>query len=145
MSSLAHPVDHFVSMMVAQLRSEEALLRHRGLVKEADVVGSIATDLEGAAARWLDEPLTLREAADLCGYSVSTLESRVRAGKLANAGEKHRPRVTRRDLPLKSPAKPAGLVSSPSATGDQPSIEELVEREIVVRASTVGDPDLGPR
>ena len=71
MSALVHPVDQFVAMMVAQLRSEEALLRHRCLIEAAEVVGSIATDLEEAAARWLDEPLTLREAADLSGCSRS--------------------------------------------------------------------------
>ena len=143
MSNLVHPVEQFVSARVAQLQDEEALLRRRGLVEAADLVGSISHELTETATAWLDEAITLQEAADLSGCSYSTIESQLRVGKLCNAGEKGRPRVRRRDLPYKRPANPPALIESTFTTGDPDSIDDLVEREIVVRASALGDPDFG--
>lgn len=143
MSTPAHLVDQFVSVRVSQLQGEEALLRRRGLVEAADLVGSIAQELTEAATGWLDEAITLQDAADLSGCSYSTIESQLRAGKLSNAGEKGRPRVRRRDLPYKRPASPPALIDSTSITGDPGSMDELVEREIVVRANAIGEPDFG--
>ncbi|MFZ5625226.1 MAG: hypothetical protein ACOY71_12525 [Gemmatimonadota bacterium] len=64
----------------------------------------------------MDEPLTLKEAARLTGYSIDHLCRLVREGKLANVGRKHAPRVRRGDLapklaPLREMPPPVTLDS----------------------------------
>ena len=55
-------------------------------------VGSIAEEVQSESDRFLDEALTLAEAAEIAGYSYSHIESLVRVGELPNAGERGRPR-----------------------------------------------------
>ncbi len=45
--------------------------------------------------------LTLREASRLGGYSVDRLQHLVAAGEIENVGRKQRPRIRRRDVPVK--------------------------------------------
>lgn len=96
-----HLVEQFAQCVARKWREEEEFLRKRGLNTEGRLVRSMADDLVAEAARWLDELLTLREAAEIAGYSYSALEHLVRQGRLENAGEKGRPRVRRRSLPQK--------------------------------------------
>ena len=96
-----HPVEHFAQMLEAKWRQEEALLRHRGLVEVANFMGSLADELGVEATRWMDEPVTLREAAEFGGYSYSSLQHRVRQGQLPDAGETGRPRIRRRHVPIR--------------------------------------------
>ena len=46
-------------------------------------------------------PLTLREAADLSGYTVDHLARLIRKGSIANAGRRHSPRIRVADLPYR--------------------------------------------
>lgn len=51
--------------------------------------------------------LTLGEAAAYSGLTAGTLGNKIRAGEIPNAGDKHRPRVRRCDLPARAPG-PSG-------------------------------------
>ena len=112
-------------MWAAWMAEADALSR-RGLAEPARLMRSMATELGERATEWADQPVTLREAAEFGGYAYSTLEHRVRAGELPNAGEKGNPRLRRRDVPLKAEA--AGTPASQAALRD---------------ASSTADRDLG--
>ena len=99
--NVMHPFQHFAEQLAERWSHEAAALRHRSLVPLADMVESFANDLVAEANAWLDQPLTLREAAVFGGYSYSALEARVRVGQLPNAGEQGSPRLRRRDVPIK--------------------------------------------
>lgn len=62
---------------------------------------AIAGQLEEALREHESEVLTLSQAAAESGYSKRRLRELVAEGKLENRGEKGRPRILRRDLPLK--------------------------------------------
>lgn len=147
MSLPTHPVEQFVEWFLVKLRHDEALFRRRGLAEPAALVGSIADELEGEATRRLDEPLTLREAAETSGYSYGSLEHMVRQGVLPNAGEKGRPRVRRRDLPRKPSGHRSGINANAPASdrSGSPSdpLLDLIENEILAMESECHDPDLG--
>jgi hypothetical protein len=59
-------------------------------------------ELEKALRQDFDEPLTLREAANVLGFTDDYLGRLVRQGKLQNIGRRNAPRVRRGDLPRKS-------------------------------------------
>ena len=99
--NVSHPVETFTALLAERWNHEAAALRHRGLVPLADMVESFANDLVAEANAWLDQSLTLREAAEFGGYSYAALEGRVRVGQLPNAGEQGSPRLRRRDVPVK--------------------------------------------
>ena len=85
----------------AHLRGEAALFRRRGLREPADLVESIAEDLEAAIEREEEEPLTLTQAAAESGLSYSTLQQYVSQGRLPNAERSGSPRIRRKDLPTR--------------------------------------------
>lgn len=93
--------------LATSLREEAALLRRRGLEREARLEESIADDLEVALRAHLQEELTLREAAVESGYSVRRLREMVREGKIPDNrpdGGQGEIRVRRCDLPRKPAA-----------------------------------------
>ena len=94
-------------------REEAAVLRNRGAAGHADVLEGVAEELGQAIREWQLEPLTLEAAETESGYSRSTLERKLSSGEIQNAGGKGRPRVLRRDLPLKG-----GTVAPTTGTGD---------------------------
>ncbi len=65
-----------------------------------------ADELEEALEIAGDEELTLADAAAESGYAARTLRDHLARGLIPNAGEKHRPRIRRKDLPRR--AAPAG-------------------------------------
>lgn len=77
-----------------------------------------ADELEKALAAEEQQPLTLRQAANLSGYSVDHLGRLVREGKIPNAGRPNAPRVRRADVPNK-PGRP------------QPGTKEDIVRAII--------------
>jgi hypothetical protein len=91
---------------------DAAVLRRRGAEQHAAVLESCAADLDAWARERDLEALTLEQAERESGYSYSALQKMVAAGRLQNAGEPHRPRVRRGDLPKKvrsmAPAACAG-------------------------------------
>ena len=86
-------------------RDEAAQLRRRGIDREACLIESLADDHEETLREWHLEALTLEAAADESGFAYSTLQQRLTAGDLPNAGEKGAPRIRRCDLPTRGGAK----------------------------------------
>ena len=73
-----------------------------------------AEEFERELAGVSGELLTLEQGASVSGYTADHLGALIRAGKLANYGRKHAPRVRHRDLPVKpnalTPAPHVGIV-----------------------------------
>ena len=63
-----------------------------------------ATDLQAALDVAASELLTLREAAQVSGYSADHLGRLIREGRLQNHGRPRAPRLCRAELPHKAPA-----------------------------------------
>lgn len=82
-------------------RAHAQFLRTYGDEKAAIVCERHAQELEDALWHGDDEPLNLREAATLSGYTEDHLGRLVRDGKIPNSGRKHAPRIRRADLPIK--------------------------------------------
>lgn len=67
----------------------------------ADFAQEVLEDLEKAVAGALERPVTLLEASAIGGYSVDHLAHMVKTGRIVNVGERGRPRIRRRDVPVK--------------------------------------------
>ncbi len=72
-----------------------------GLSQPAAQMEAMADELEARISEWLEERLTLDQAAQESGYTYNHLQTCVAEGKLPNAGQPGEPRVRRRDLPVK--------------------------------------------
>ena len=106
-------------------RASASELRRFGAVGQATTLEYCADDLEEAWRIWQTEPLTLDEAAEESGYSYSSLEKRVRSGKIPNIGKPGAPRVQRRDLPRKTPRPGFKL-----ETGEPDLVEEILAAKL---------------
>ncbi len=102
-------------------RDTASELRRFGAVDQATTLEYCADDLEETWRIWQTEPLSLDEAAQESGYSYSSLEKRVRSGKIPNIGEPGKPRVQRQDLPRKAPRRRFEL-----ETGEPDLAEEIL-------------------
>lgn len=80
-----------------------------------------AREVRECIDEWLNEPLTLQQAAVESGYSADRLGRLVRDGTLPNAGERGSPRIRRRNLPRKPSHQPVASNRSP-ANGDNPAV-----------------------
>jgi hypothetical protein len=100
-----HPFEPFITTVSEAWIGESEVLRRRGCVAAADTLLALAHELVAGSQEWLDESLTLREASDWSGLAYGTLEARIRAGTLPNAGRKGSPRIRRRDLPIAAPQR----------------------------------------
>jgi hypothetical protein len=96
-----HPVEKFAEALAQAWREEGVQLGRRGLVEPSNLLASVADELLEKATEWLDTPLDLAEAAEICGLSYERLQHMVSGGGLPNAGVRGRPRIRRRDLPMK--------------------------------------------
>lgn len=88
--------------------TEAGILHRYGAEAQARVLESCAAALEDWYRTQLVTPLTLKEAARESGYSESTLQQKIAAGRLPNAGKRGAPRILRRDLPRKAGADRRG-------------------------------------
>ena len=70
-------------------------------VDGAKVIDAFLADLASEEREEAEQVLSLAHAARLSGYSLEHLARCIRTGKIANAGEKNRPRIRRADLPRK--------------------------------------------
>lgn len=80
-------------------------------VDGAKLAEEVLADLAALAEVEIGELLTLRAAADECGYDEDSLGRMIRRGRLISYGEKGRPLVRRGDLPRKPgylPRAPGG-------------------------------------
>ena len=87
--------------LAEEWRTRSGELRRMGLSQPADQMDAMAAELEDRITEWLDERLTLEQAAKESGYTYNHLQASVSDGKLPNAGERGEPRIRRRDLPVK--------------------------------------------
>src|SRR5437016_5561658 len=60
-----------------------------------------AADQLDASLQSTEESVTLKEAAEIGGFSPDHLQRLVAQGRLANVGRKGRPRIRRDDVPIK--------------------------------------------
>ena len=90
----------------------------RGLGDAASMVRSYAGELDDAIHAWRTQSLSLHAAADESGYAYSTLQQKVAAGEIPNAGESGSPRIRRCDLP----SRPNSARSSASNRHEGPDI-----------------------
>ncbi len=111
------------SDLVQSWRDEAARARQRYADERlAAVCEAHAAELEIALRDQSDEVLSLKQAADLSGYSVEHLRHLVADGTIPNAGRKHAPRVRRAHVPLR-PGREAPAVAVPP--GDIPSLSAI--------------------
>ena len=132
-SSRSHPVEQFVEMLLRKWCEEEALYTRRGQTELAALMASMTEEVQSESNRYLDEALTLAEAAEISGYSYSSLQHRVRQGQLPDAGETGRPRVRRGDLPWKTSGTLSDRDVRPTLhrTNRKSSMDDLIEAELL--------------
>lgn len=70
-------------------------------VDGAKVIAAFLEDFDSVTVAEGEEALSLTEAARISGYSTDHLARLLREGKIPNSGQKHRPRINRKDLPEK--------------------------------------------
>ena len=87
--------------LVDEWRSRSGEFRRMGLSQPADQMDAMAADLEAEIAAWLEEVLTLEQAATESGYSYKHLQELVADDTIPNAGKPGAPRILRCDLPVK--------------------------------------------
>lgn len=103
-------------------REEAAILRRRGATGRADLVESLAAELEDAWAAYWRVELSVERAAEESGYSPAYLRDLVRKGKIPDArpdGSQGRIRIRREHLPR----KPGSVDEEPD-----PDVRDLFER-----------------
>jgi hypothetical protein len=94
------------SDLLERWHADEEHLAAYGAREAAEALRRCRSDLSTWwRERQLDE-LTLEEAAAYSGLAYGTLSNKVRAHEIPNAGDKHRPRVRRCDLPMRAPGPP---------------------------------------
>ena len=148
MTMVPHAVEQFAQSLAQKYRETEALLRKCGAEEHANREALRAEDVLREADQWLNEPLTLREAAETSGYSYASLQSLVRSGELPNAGEKGRPRVRRRDLPRRlrvmtaAPVRGLHQHDHLTARDDEDVIRTVVEDQVLAMEAECHEPDL---
>lgn len=97
-------------------------------VNGAALADEVLTDLQELTRANALEPVTLREASLMSGYSVDHLQRLVATGQLENIGRKGRPRIRRGDLPV----KPGHRLTA------DPSESQFAQRRRIVASVTNG-------
>lgn len=102
-------MDPLMQRLASTWRERAVALRKFGAADgPATAYECAAAELDSAIAQLTDEPLSIREAAMVSGYSSDHISRMIRGGKLANAGRVNAPRVRRGDLPIKPGRRLAG-------------------------------------
>jgi hypothetical protein len=96
-----------VSVRSAEVRGKwlarrEEWLRLGVRVDGTNVADEIIADLDQLERDAQLGSVTLKEAHLIGGYSIDHLQRLVASGELENVGRKHRPRIRRRDVPVKT-------------------------------------------
>ena len=93
--------------LLKRWHDDEERFRAYGQDPIADVIQRCRSEL----AEWWRERqfdvLTIEEASAYSGLAPGTIGNKIRAGEIPNAGDKHRPRVRRFNLPARAPG-PSG-------------------------------------
>lgn len=94
-------------------REEAARLRRYNAVVQADLLATVADELEASLREEAEELLSLQQAATESGYSSRQLSRLAASGALPASGRKNAPRFRRGDLPRKAPpSRTAGPIST---------------------------------
>ncbi len=88
----------YLESLTASWRSDADTLRRRGAEQLAECMESMAAEFEAALREWMDEQLTLEEAAAERGLKYDTMRKRVERGVYVNVGKKGAPRVRRANI-----------------------------------------------
>jgi excisionase family DNA binding protein len=116
--------------LLARWRVHAETLRAFGAAGQAEAIERCAAELETFTQRQDQEPLTLREAAELSGYSGDHLRRLVRDGALRASRNGRRLRFRAADLPQ----KPKGFDGHPS-----PQYDPYADaRQVIARRSHGG-------
>lgn len=117
----------------AKWRKKSVELERLGaLVSGSRLCEEVLGDLEAFALDQAQTTLTLKQAAQLSGYSQGHLARMIRDGRIPNAGHPGAPRILRRDLPLKP-------VPSLVHSGPRPYDPTTDARSLVIRRKGGGD------
>ena len=86
-----------------------------------------ANDLERYYLRVITQTATLKEAADLSGYSYSHLRRMMDGGEIENVGGPGKPRLRVRDLPVRAGNKVAvhEIAPAPPIQGEDPEVARM--------------------
>ena len=88
--------------LIKTWRDEVQFFRKRGLEDSAIFLESVIEDAEDYVAEYEGVSLTLTQASEEGGHSVSHLGQLVRDGTIPNAGRPNAPRIARSDVPRKA-------------------------------------------
>ena len=113
-----------VQRLLTRWRAEAETLRSYAATAQADLVTTLADQLEAALLVPEEPSHKLAEAARVLGYDPDYLRKLVREGKLVNHGRKGAPRVRLSECPRKAAAQP----SAPQALFTGPGTINLVAR-----------------
>src|SRR5688572_23117786 len=91
----------------------DELRRLNASVDGAALCDELLADLKSVAADPAQKPVTVRQAAQLSGYSEDHIGRLVRDGKLQNVGRKHAPRVLPSELPKRAKIQLAASSRAP--------------------------------
>lgn len=91
----------FAPDLLANWREKATGLEQFGATEQAITLRKCADDLDDTWDQWVNQPLTLQQAAESGGYSTAQLGRLVREGTIPNAGRRNAPRIFRKDVPIK--------------------------------------------
>lgn len=74
------------------------MLRRRGISEHANLIDSMADELEDAVHEFRVAPIGLKEASKMTGLAYDTVQRKVSRGEIPNVGRRGSPRVRRCDL-----------------------------------------------
>lgn len=113
-------VQPFAETLIEELTRDLNVFRSYGAEEHASMLRSVLDKVRDVAEAYDNEMLTLEDAAEESGYSYSSIHSKVRSGKIPNAGVKGSPRIRRKHLPQKAPK------AQPVRSHDGPELANLV-------------------
>jgi hypothetical protein len=87
--------------LIRRLHDDASVLARYEDTRMASACQAIADEIQAALADHEESAVSLRQAAELGGYTPEHLGRLIREGKIENAGRKNAPRIRRRDVPVK--------------------------------------------
>lgn len=126
-------VEAIIGRLTTTWRSRASMFDRHGAIEAARAYTIVAQELEDSLREFLDQELTLTEAAAASGCSVDTIGRMIREGRVENVGRKHAPRVRRSDLlhkrrPLRDSTDSTTLVPNKAAIARAIVSTEEVDR-----------------
>ena len=125
---IAHP-HALAAFRERWLTRRDELRRLHALVDGATLCEALLADLDATLRAEHSVALSLRDAAQLSGYSADHLGRLLRAGTLPNVGRPHAPKIRIADLPRKA--------SAPEALADLTSARAVTKSRVQIARSVV--------